>query len=81
MNKELLNKVKDMLIAKASEDGRDLAKDFGTKEEFKKFVIAFAIRSCQENLGMSVSEAYDTVMGAGSYQRLADECFNKLQNA
>ena len=78
-NITLLNKVKDMIIAKANKDGRSLKDDFGTKEKFKDFVIAFTIRSLVEVIGMTTKEAFDTVMGDGEYQRLADDCWNSLQ--
>lgn len=81
MNLELINKVKDMIIAQANKEGRLLSDDFKSEDEFKQFVISFAIRSCQETLGMGIEQAYDTVMGEGSYKRLADDCWEKLQNA
>lgn len=79
MNTELLNNVKNLIIATANKDGRSLQDDFGTVEKFKDFVIAFTLRSLTEVMGMDISEAWDIVMGDGSFQTLCDDCWTKAQ--
>ena len=67
---ELLNAVQKLLVSFATESGIDLRAEFGTVEAFKKFVIAFTFKQLVE-LGVAVNEAYDMVLGDGSYDDLA----------
>lgn len=75
---ELLNAVQRYMIDFANAKGIILADEFGTVDEFKKFVIAFTIKTIVD-LGRDVSEAYDIVMGEGKYDELAEAVWNAAQ--
>ena len=75
---ELLNEVQKLLIDFANKNNISLHAEFGTVEKFKRFVIAFTIKSLTE-IGVEIAKAYDIVMGDGAYNRLADEVWAKCQ--
>lgn len=47
--------------------------------EFKNAVISLTIKTLHE-LGMSVSEAMDFVLGDGFFRQLSDTCWAKLNS-
>tara|TARA_R110000803_G_scaffold32357_6_gene71395 strand:- start:3249 stop:3485 length:237 start_codon:yes stop_codon:yes gene_type:complete len=75
---DLLNKVQALLIDHANANGLVLADEFGTRDNFAKFVISFTIKNLTE-CGMSLPQAFDTVMGDGAYRKLADDVWTTLQ--
>ena len=72
---ELTNKVKDMLVEFANEKGINLQEEFGTPAKFKWFVIGFTVTSLV-NAGLSVDEAVDATLGAGTYESIATAVWN-----
>lgn len=75
---KLLNEVQTHMIDFANREGIDLQKSFGSVEEFKKFVIAFTIKSLLD-LGVEMKDAYDMVMGSGKYDELVEKIWNAGQ--
>jgi hypothetical protein len=53
-----------------------IAKQIGSED--KNLVISVAIKSLIE-LGMSVKNSYDTVLGAGAYKKMAGQIYDNLQ--
>ena len=78
MNTELLNAVKDQIIKIANSNGMILKDEFGTIENFQKFVFSLTIKMVMEIGNISVEKAYDLVMGEGSFQNLSNEVWEKL---
>ncbi len=68
-NLDILNQVQSLFIAQASAAGENLAETFATVEDFKKFIIALTFKGLRD-AGMEVSEAFDVVLGGGSYEEL-----------
>ena len=48
-------------------------------DEFKRFVVSFSMHLLIE-AGKTVQEAYDIVMGDGSWQQLSDDVWNMLES-
>jgi len=78
MNTELLNAVKDQIINIANENGMILKNEFGTVENFQKFVFSLTIKMIMEIGNISVERAYDMVMGEGSFQNLSNDIWEQL---
>lgn len=74
----LLNAVKDLLIEFANKEGIILANEFDSVEDFKRFIIAFTVKSLVD-LGMTVQDAYDAAMGDGAYDELVEKVWNECQ--
>lgn len=70
---ELLNKAKGLLADYATSNGINLKKEFGTVENFNRFVIGLIFKALIEN-GVPVNKAMDATLGEGSY----DEVFNAI---
>ena len=81
MNIELLNAAKDFIINQANEEGVLLADIFGTPEDFRQAVISIVITTVMDIMSVEMPEAYDIVMGDGSYQKLLDMCWAELNPA
>lgn len=77
---KLLNEVQKLLIAFANEQGISLRTEFGTVEEFKRFVISFTFKVAVD-AGLTVRTAYDLVMGNGAYDKLANDLWESFQTA
>ena len=80
MNHELLNTVKSKIIEIANAEGRILANEFGSQDQFKQFVISTTIKGLIDQ-GATLPQAYDLVLGEGAYKQLADATFEKLNAA
>ena len=80
-NLKLLNEVQSKIIEVANQNGTSLKAEFGTVEEFKKFVVSFTIRAFMEIGGLTVNQAYDVVMGDGAYNELANSVWEQLNAA
>jgi len=76
---QLLDAVKDMLIEFANKEGISLEHEFGSRDKFAQFVIGFTIRNLVEVCNMTISEAYNAVMGEDAYQQLAESVWQQLQ--
>tara|TARA_R110000824_G_scaffold172434_1_gene350331 strand:+ start:50668 stop:50922 length:255 start_codon:yes stop_codon:yes gene_type:complete len=79
MNKELLNAFQKIIIDGANENGILLQNEFETKEDFKTWMISFTIATVKKEAGLTIQEAYDFVLGDGSFRDLADSCWEKCQ--
>ena len=75
---DLLNAVQRFLIDFANREGINLADDFKTVDEFKKFVIAITFKTAVD-IGLTVPEALDLTLGDGSYDRLVSEVWEAAQ--
>lgn len=75
---KLLNEVQSFMIEFANREGIELQKSFETVGEFKKFVIAFTIKSLLD-LGVEMQDAFDMVMGSGKYDELVEKIWNAGQ--
>lgn len=75
---KLLNEVQSFMIEFANREGIELQKSFKTVAEFKKFVIAFTIKSLLD-LGVEMQDAFDMVMGSGKYDELVEKIWNAGQ--
>ena len=78
MNCEVLNKLQALLITFANERGISLHAEFGTVENFKTFVVAFAIKSLVD-AGLEIAKAYDFILGNGEYDKLVEATWNAAQ--
>ena len=74
MNKALLNAIKDEVIRIANSDSISLADEFGSPEKFKEWLISFTIINVKKTLECGIAEAYDIVLGDGSFGDLLDSC-------
>ena len=81
MNTKLLNAINTMLVDFANEKGIVLADEFGTRDNFAKFVISFTIKQLMQACKMDVTEAYDIVMGDGAFTKLANDVWQSAQTA
>ena len=79
MNLSLLNKLKAGIINFANTNGIILSQSFKTKQAFNDFVVSLAIKTLTDN-GVSFPEAFDKILGAGTYQTMSDDCWNKLNS-
>lgn len=77
---KLLNEVQKLLVAFANEQGISLREEFGTVEEFNKFVISFTFKALVD-AGLEIRKAYDAVMGNGAYEKLANDVWESFQTA
>lgn len=76
---ELVNAVRGFIVEQATKKGIFLQNEFETQEKFQTFVIAVTIKQLVE-LGLTVEEAFDAALGDGSYERLVQEVWEKLQS-
>ena len=77
-NTKLMNMVQQHIIKFSNEQGISLAAEFKSVDEFKRFVVSFSMHLLIE-AGKTVQEAYDIVMGDGSYKQLSDDVWNLLE--
>ena len=77
---QILNAFQKKIIDFSNEQGISLAAEFGTVDEFKKFVVSFCIHLVMET-GKTVQEAYDIVLGDGAYEQMADQVWATLKAA
>ena len=75
----ILNKVQSLMIEFANKNGTNLATEFGTIENFKRFVIGFTLKTLVD-AGVETSKAYDMVFGQGSYEKLANDVWAAANN-
>ena len=75
---ELLNGIQKFLLDFANANQIDLRKEFGSVEEFKKFVIALAFDQLVK-LGVPVKDAFDMVLGDGEYDKLVEKAWAAAQ--
>lgn len=80
MNTNLLNQVKSLILSHANENGIDLASEFEARSDFVNFVISCTLKSILD-LGVPVDQAWDIVMGDGSFESLADDVWTQMQAA
>lgn len=76
---ELLNKVQRKIIDFANSEGISLQGEFGSVDNFKKFVVAFTIKSLVD-AGTEIDKAYDMVFGSGAYNTLAETVWEASQH-
>jgi hypothetical protein len=81
MNTELLNAAKDQIIKIANSNSMNLKDEFGTPENFKNFVVSLTIKMVMDIGKISIQEAFDLVMGGGSFQKMSDDIWTQLNNA
>jgi len=81
INENLLNAVKDQIVKIANDNGMILKNEFGTVENFKNFVFSLTIMKVMEVGNIPLEKAYDLVMGAGSFQNLSNEIWEKMNAA
>jgi hypothetical protein len=72
MNTELLNRAAKFLF----ENGAEMKNDEATRNA----IIGLCIKTLVSS-GMPMETAYDTIMGAGEYRKLADNVWETLQVA
>lgn len=80
-NTNLLNNVKNVFVAWAKSEKIDLAKNFKTRGEFLKFLIAFTFKFCIENLNMSQDDALNLILGEQTVNQLAEQVWNQVNAA
>jgi hypothetical protein len=79
-NMDLLNAVRAQIIRAADASGIMLADEFGTVEEFQKFIFSITIVALMDVGGITIERAYEIVMGAGAWQALADDVWLAAQH-
>jgi len=79
MNKQLLNTIQAGLIKVASENGINLADEFKTRDEWKKFVFSFTIRSVMDVMNWDLPKAWNAVNGDGHFEEFSNNLFEQLQ--
>lgn len=77
-NLNLLNTVQRMVIDFANSEGINLQQHFKSIDQFKTFIVALIIKTLVDN-GVAIDKAYDTVMGDGEYENLANEVWEQAQ--
>jgi hypothetical protein len=70
---DLLNAVTKKIISMSNAKGVDLKAEFGTVANFQKFIFSLTVRTIMDVMNVNLEEAYNLVMGVGSYKALADE--------
>ena len=71
MNTELINKMRDLIISEANNQGVELSTIFKTNEELNNFLISKAIKYVMGH-GKTIEEAYDFVLGDGAYKGIVN---------
>ena len=75
---KLLNDVQKQIIKMANESGIQLKDHFKNGDDFKQFVFSFTLKSLVDIGKIPFNQAYDMVMGDGSYKQLSDELWEKM---
>ena len=70
MNVEMLNEIKNLVIETANNAGVNLREHFKTQDEFKNFIIAMTFEKLTNELGYSVEDATNAVLGDDAYQTI-----------
>jgi len=78
MDIKLLNFVKDSVIEQCNSEGVNLADHFETPKEFRQFIAELSIKLVVE-IGISVNDAVDIVLGDGSFDEIAGDIWERLQ--
>ena len=78
-NIELLNKVNSYLVDQATANGVDLQTEFGTVDNWKKFVMSLTFKTLRE-LNVATDVAFDLVFGNGQYEDLVNSVWEAAQN-
>ena len=76
---EMLNKAKELLVRYATDKGINLKKEFGTVENFNRFVIGLVFKALVTN-GVPVDKAMDATFGEGAYNEVFNAVWEKAQN-
>ena len=76
----MLNGVQTLLISEANANGINLADNFATVEDFKKFVITMSIRALVD-AGQEFRTAFEMVLGEGSYETMAHSVYDQINAA
>lgn len=67
----LLNGIQSIIIDFANREGINLATEFVTVQDFKKFVIAFTFKALKD-MGIDTEQAFDMTLGDGQFQAMFD---------
>lgn len=78
VNLKLLNDVQGQIIKMANESGISLKDHFKGVDDFKQFVFSFTLKYLIDTGKIPFNQAYDMIMGEGSYKQLSDELWEKL---
>lgn len=78
VNVELLQAAKRFIIDYANKNGIALATLFESKEKFEDAIINLVVTTLIET-GLSVEDAYNTVFGAGEYEKLRDDIYQQFE--
>lgn len=79
MNTKLLNRIADMIVAQCNKDGTKLADEFKSTEDFRMFVISFAIKSIMDFAKVDIKTAYNSVIGEGEYEAMVDAVYDTIK--
>ena len=79
LNTDILNQVQSKLVEFANNQGISLQAEFGTVDEFKRFVIAFTFKAITD-LGIEPAKAYDLIFGNGEYAALVERTWNQFNS-
>ena len=79
MNAQLLNRIADMIVSQCNKDGTKLTDEFKSVEDFRMFVISFAIKSIMDFAKVDIATAYNSVMGEGEYEAMVDVVYNTIK--
>ena len=77
-NQQITKLVASSVIEMCKANGTDVAKEFGTREAFTKFVFSASIKMVQQIIGCPINEAYDVVMGEGQFEAFANQAYASL---
>jgi hypothetical protein len=77
-NVELLQAAKRLVIDHANANGIALATLFESKEKFEDAIIGLVVATLIE-IGLPVEDAYNTVFGAGEYEKLRDGIYQQFE--
>ena len=78
LNVELLQAAKRLVIDHANNNGIALATLFESKEKFEDAIISLVMTTLVE-LGIPVDKAFNTVFGAGEYEKLRDDIYQQFE--
>lgn len=77
-NTKLLNAVQKQIIKFSNEQGITLASEFKSVDDFKRFVVSLSMQMLID-AGKTVQEAYDIVLGDGSWRQLSEDVRSHLE--
>ena len=72
---DLVNEVRELIVVFANKNEINLQAEFGTREKFQEFVMAFTFKQLVDH-GVEVPQAFDAVFGDGRYIELVHSVWN-----